>query len=639
MVSTLCSFIDIRLSQVGVVLQMRRKPKPKPLHSSRKKSATGSLLLEYYQRPFLLLHLESNKSGYDDKSPHPIRGRFWQHPIPRFYDQDEAMLMLQRYSISLERELAEVIGRNSVAYWLHVYRRLSPDFIVNEQPPQTIGLVRAAFEAAIQKYGRFEPCERVGLSKDIQLSEILGGLLLSSEFAKERECIEKSKNQLVLTAFTHHELREVYDVEKLAYEIWRTSALLRIVGKGAPLIVGDPPEWVLDNRSEELDTLVKSYDSRKRPIGVTSFGVCYESFTHEPGGIIFLPIYNVGDITAKEINPLLRNLFKSQIVAELESEFNFNFIWLPFNIRRFRQAHLPLAKAFHDHHGVSLDGVLLVLTALAFRVFYSWIKLGIGYFFRHWQRAYDGPYEINYIRNEIDYFLPRAARILETKEKADIDLAFRFWDLGSTERKEIDLTYSGPHFMFLPFKDDRRFIDLAWSLRRLYDMFIGVSIPNQNFKGDALEEAVGRDSSFLPKGPCRTLDGKQKQIDYACPVGKHLVIAECKAVGRSIAFDRGNPRAIQYRIRQVVDRSLREADEKARWLAENPVGSNYDISKFRDILPLGVSPFIEYIPSLNPYYWISEKYPRVLTPSEMRDLLNDTQTIDKSLNRTEVFNN
>jgi len=617
---------------------MGRKRKAKSLDSKRKKSGRGTFLIEYYQRPFILLHLESDKSGYDPKSPHPIRGRFWQHPIPRNYDQHEAMIMLQRYFISLERELADVIGRNSVAYWLHVYRRLSPGFIVSEQRPETIGLVRVAFEAAIQKYGRFELCNKVGLSKDIQLCEILGGLLLSNEFAKERELIEKSGNQLVLTAFTHHELREFYDVEKLAYEIWHTSALLRIVGKGAPLIVGDPPEWVWDNRSDELDTLVKIYDSRERPIEVTSFGVCYESFTHEPDEIIFLPVYNVTGVTAKEINPLLRKLFKTQIVKELESEFKPNFIWLPINIRRFRQAHLPLAEAFHDHHGVSLDGVLLVLTALAFRAFYSWIKLGIDYFFRHWQRAYDGPYEINYIRNEIDYFLPSAARILETKEEADIDLAIKFWDLGSTERREIDLAYSGPHFMFLPVKDNRRFIDFAWCLRRLYDMFIGVSISDQNFKADALEKAVGRDSSFLHKGPCRTLDGKQKQIDYACPIGEHLVIAECKAVSRSIAFDRGDPRAIRYRSDQVVDRSLSEADEKARWLADNPVGSNYDISKFRDILPLGVSPFIEYIPSLNPHYWITDKYPRVLTPSELRGLLNDPQTIDKSLNRIVIKN-
>ncbi|MDD1742418.1 MAG: hypothetical protein LUQ47_03700 [Methanotrichaceae archaeon] len=617
---------------------MGQKPKPKSFHSKREKAGTRVPIIEYYQRPFALLHLENDNSGYDPESPHPIRGRFWRHPIPRHYDQHEARIMLQRYFVSLERELADVIGRNSIAYWLHVYRRLSPGFIVGDHRPETIGLVRAAFEAGIQKYGRFEPCNKVGFSKDIPLSKILGGLLLSNEFAREREYIEESGNQLVLTAFTNHELREFYDVEKLVYEIWYTSALLRIVGKGAPLIVGDPPEWVWDDRSEELDTLVKIYDSRKRPMEVTSFGVCYESFAHEPREIIFLPTYNLTGITAKEINPLLRKLFKSQIATELESEFKFNFIWLPFNIRRFRQAHLPLANAFHDHHGVSLDGVLLVLTALAIRVFYSWTNLGIDYFLRHWQRAYDGPNEIRFIRNQIDYLLPHAARILETKEKVDIDLAIKFWDLGSTERKEIDLAYSGPHFMFLPLKDDRIFIDFAWCLRRLYDMFIGISISDQNFKADALEKAVGRDPSFLPKGPCRTSDGKLKQIDYACPIGKHLVIAECKAVRRSIAFDRGDPRAIQYRRDKIVDRSLSEADEKARWLAENPLGSNYDIRKFRDILPLGVSPFIEYIPSLNPHYWIAEKYPRVLTPSELRDLLNDTQTIDKSLNRI-VINN
>ena len=175
----------------------------------------------------------------------------------------------------------------------------------------------------------------------------------------------------------------------------------------------------LGRRSEELDTLVKIYDSRRHPIEVTSFGVCYESSTHESDETIFLPLYNLGGITSKEINPLLRNLFKTKIIRkEFQSEFKSNFIWVPFNIRRFRQAHLPLAQAFHEHHGVSLDSVLLVLTALACRAFYSWIKLSISYFFRHWQRAYDGPYEINRIRSEIDYFLPRAARILRVERNS-----------------------------------------------------------------------------------------------------------------------------------------------------------------------------------------------------------------------------
>ena len=112
---------------------MKRKPKPKSTDSKQKKSKRVIIILDYYQRPFILLHQESKKSGYDPKSPHLIRGRFWRHPIPGYYDQDEAIKMLKRYFISLERELADVIGRNSIAYWLHVYRRLSPGFIVSEQ--------------------------------------------------------------------------------------------------------------------------------------------------------------------------------------------------------------------------------------------------------------------------------------------------------------------------------------------------------------------------------------------------------------------------------------------------------------------------------------------------------------------------
>ncbi len=94
-----------------------------------------------------------------------------------------------------------------------------------------------------------------------------------------------------------------------------------------------------------------------------------------------------------------------------------------------------------------------------------------------------------------------------------------------------------------------------------------------------------------------------------------------------MGYDRGDPLAISYRRKQVIERSLNEIDEKALWLAKNPIGRNYDVTNFRYILPVGISPFVEFIPSLSPRYWISEKIPRVLTPPEFSELCNDSKII------------
>ncbi|KPK20152.1 MAG: hypothetical protein AMJ70_08370, partial [Dehalococcoidia bacterium SG8_51_3] len=69
--------------------------------------------------------------------------------------------------------------------------------------------------------------------------------------------------------------------------------------------------------------------------------------------------------------------------------------------------------------------------------------------------------------------------------------------------------------------------------------------PDQNFKDDALESAIRKGKSILPTKPCKSPTGEKRQIDYAVAHGSHLIITECKAVGRSIDFDRGEPKAIQ----------------------------------------------------------------------------------------------
>jgi len=72
---------------------------------------------------------------------------------------------------------------------------------------------------------------------------------------------------------------------------------------------------------------------------------------------------------------------------------------------------------------------------------------------------------------------------------------------------------------------------------------------------------------------------------------------------------------------------------------QNPVGTNYDISSYDYILPVGVSPFVEFIPSKDKRYWISDTIPRVLTVKEFNDLINDKSTITNTYNKVQITKN
>jgi len=608
---------------------------------SGQRSGTGNrdavLALEYYNHAFALFHDELTRSGFTSSEVHPVRKRFWQFVPPGIYSQHEGRILLKTYLGTLESEIREIISKSSLAYWLHLYRRLAPGPIGEDRSPMTIGLTRALLESAIQKYAKFEPCNKIGCSGDVPIEKVLSGLLMSKEFDLERNLLRNAENQLVLTYFTHTDLAEFYNLEKLAYEVWRVGATLRTIGKGAPFLVEDAPPDFGDDRSDELADLLEHYDNRKRELHIAATGAIFERFKDiDHTGHVFLPTYNLVGVSSDSLKGGLRKLLKIDFVIPLQ----FNFLWVPFDLRGFRDVHIPLAPAFKDKFGVSLDAVLAVISSLCARALILWTTRTPDAFLRHWQRAYEGPNLKTLIQNEIHYFLPAGLGILGI-EKHQIDInevnsAISFWELTTVKRGQIDLSYSGPHYVLLPFQNDRWFVDYAWILRRLYDLFVGVSVSDQNYKGQALEKAVGRPSSVLPTRRCKAFDGSEKEIDCAYSVGNHLIVVECKAVGRSIAYDRGDPNAIAYRQKNVVERGLNEADEKAAWLAERPRGKNYDITSFEDVLPIAVSPFVEFIPSKESRYWISNDIPRVLTPSELKELLDKPEIINIAMNRIRV---
>lgn len=606
---------------------------------ARKKKRPVIPVFEYYNRPFLLLHDHLQRTHQLNDAPHPIRKRFWQFATFREYDHWEARSLLKSYLNQVKSELKSILSRWSIAYWLHSYRRLSPGAIGWDRSPLTIGLTRAAMEAAIQKYGSAAKCSRVGVSSDVPLKKILNGILLSPDFEFERENLKQAKAQLVLTDFGPAELKELYDVEKLAFEIWRSSATLRGIGKGATFVVEGSPHYFQEDRSDDLDWLIQHFDNRYRLTEASTFGVVFKNGMHKPHeGTIFLPTYNLTNIRGENCAPLYRIFSEGKV--DIDPSMMFNFVWYPFSIGAYREAHNPLNPAFKHKHGVTLDAVLLIVASLCSRVFYLWSKTKGESLIRFFQRAYEGPYERRYVLNEVMKFKSFGAKHLGISvdgiSDSEFKKAFRFWTLTPRKRKEIDIAYSGRHYIFLPFSKDRLFIDYTWIDRRLYDLFVGVRIRDQRFKGDVLEKMVRQKPSDLPTIPCRARDGTTKQIDAAYIVGKHLVLIECKAVSRSIGFDRGDPDAINFRRENVVERLINDADSKANWLASHPNGRNYSLEGILDILPVGVSPFVEFIPSREFRYWVNEEIPRILTPKELTDLLESAETVAKSLNRVSV---
>jgi hypothetical protein len=124
-------------------------------------------MLEYYQPAFALIHQELARYGYSIEEPHSLRSSFWRLIEPGDYDPWRGRELVSSYLARVETELRQIIGRHSVAYWLHAYRRIAPLDAGSNKSDATRLLVRATMESAVHKYGLYKKCSAIASSTEV----------------------------------------------------------------------------------------------------------------------------------------------------------------------------------------------------------------------------------------------------------------------------------------------------------------------------------------------------------------------------------------------------------------------------------------------------------------------------------------
>ena len=593
-------------------------------------------VLEYYTPAFAWLHLklfEEYENGID--SAMHMRRSFW-HLVPDgIYETEQAQELIQGYSESVERRLAEEIRTHSISFWLYIYRRTAPGAVGPNDSPATTMLVRQRLEAAFQKYAPQGKDRSIAWSDEVETEQILACVPIKCRPPEMIRKILSGPRDLVLTDFSVEDLAQLYRCEQLAYEVWRCGAAARITSKGAKLIVDyTSKKCFFDARTDELNTLVKIYDGRESPFIASATATVFERTRTEigNGGMVNLPYYNVVRTDAT----MYAELFARQSIG-VGPNFKFNFEWFPFDVKAYCESHAFLSDPFNRKHGFRFEVTLIVLMALLYRMWEVWEHKPM-YMYQALQRSYTGPSLLANVQQIITEDAVACADILEVERPSAEELrrAIDFLTLSEKKKSLISLPTGGPCFLFLPSEEGRVIVDFAWTASSLHYLFLGVPLSEKGAKGKLLESLVGG-TSALPTGKCKTMDNSSRQVDAAFRFGKTLVIVECKANARSIAYERGDLAALKYR-RRAFEEALRQVDDKATWLSAHPKGTNYDISDIEAILPVVVTPFKEFMPSLDARYWIKPELPRVLMPHELKSFLGDPNiqsTVSRS--RSTIF--
>src|SRR5262249_15693970 len=130
----------------------------------------------------------------------------------------------------------------------------------------TVALVRNIVELAILKHGDPERAHDVAISSEVKLKQILGGHYqrilrkLGKDAAAEFKVLAASK-QWVMTDFEQRDFFDMFMVEGLGYEYWRTTAAMRGIGKGL-CFCNTGSSWPEYGGADRLGSLIISYDER-----------------------------------------------------------------------------------------------------------------------------------------------------------------------------------------------------------------------------------------------------------------------------------------------------------------------------------------------------------------------------------------
>jgi hypothetical protein len=125
-------------------------------------------------------------------------------------------------------------------------------------------------------------------------------------------------------------------------------------------------------------------------------------------------------------------------------------------------------------------------------------------------------------------------------------------------------------------------------------------------------------------GPLQSFTGERRELDAGVVIGDVLYVLECVSIERPLDYEIGSLTTFSRR-RERLDRKVTQVLTLADFLRAKSRGTNYDFTHVREIVPLVVSPFEEWIWERSERLWLSDGTPRILSAREALDLLMEVR--------------
>ena len=545
----------------------------------------------------------------------------------------KSLRFLKNLQLSIEIKTSEIISKKCIYYWIHLYRRISPGKIYGDESNTTLALYRNMVECCVQKFGRINCGLEIlyGNEKyEVDLKDIASGNYIDALKSFSLTNYEINKQGIYLGKFDKTDYLDIYVIERLMYEYWHTTTCLRRLYKGGKLLINDN-YYVINDENTEF--LMKSYDERNEKyndfcttIGI-DVGIKKDNLS---SGCYLIPVYNYNNVSIVEypFNNFF-NLPEIPIDPSTQKPFIPNFLWFPFDFDNYFVSNSFIKNDFCKHFGYTLEGFVTVMFLLVFRNGYV-AKNNKTYAFYLIQKAYTSIISEDEMVDELVEYSKQIKLPSLSEYKLNTDETHKIINdikLNNENKKDISIATLGPRKIILPSVDNKYIIDLSGILDILFKQTHYVPGKKIGEKGPIFENNIINKikKSNLITWECQKklkgIDGTFKEIDVSFYDKNVLFICELKCIKRSLSYITGDFKALKYR-KDKFTQALNDVDDKTNWILNHKEGHNFKVPDFINIIvPVVISPFIEYIWDIDDHYWIFSNIPRICTIKELLELL------------------
>lgn len=594
-----------------------------------------AFLNEYYSIPMAVLYREFKSEMVEALTARP--NVVWQKALVSLCIASpgpveaswEALLSI---GDQLEIEIARTLSKRHVFFWQHLYRRIFPaiyDETGKAADEVTTRLVRSICEAAIVKHGRLDGRTDLENVASTDIEKVFGGWL-SKGVRQHAESVEQAErflqhfkltNQWVIVDFAPQDLIDLYYVEGLCYHYWKLTSRLRMIGKGAQLIVfKDGSNVFLPN--DRLRRLFASYDERAADFSdakASGIGVWYEGQRSGERSILcFFP--NAGKA---DLGPLFAahglNLYSPD-----GSPFLSNFVAVFIDGDDFIESHAYIADAFKEAKGFSIGSAIECLHALTEVAVIRYATDNAKIVGEEHARAYNflGLCKRAYMpihSDQVGDFIGLLRSHMSSCGVVDreMDALFSAFTLTETTRRAVSLWSRGPQFVFYPY-DEMMLIDFSGIVELLFNLFVGVR-DDAHARGMLFEEnvrqALSRRGVKLEQRKFKFLDDSRAEADAVFYKDGKLIVADCFSMWRPLDFEISRPKTVSRRCDEI-EKKARYALSRSLKLRGQLVGRNFDFSPATEVVTVVVTPNVEWLWDESELLWIAPGVPRVMQADE-----------------------